>query len=200
MNCQVSDAIACMKNYEEGVRYLKFTLADFAHHGEAFKAALSQNLARREISLLERRKWPFARQTAHFWFNKFNLSLIAFLRTVVLVILVFAAIYYVTTNSPDPNAPRVISYVVKDGQTIETPARGWTHVYFSIVTLTTLGYGDFRPIGWLRVVAAIEVVLGYMLLEFFIYTLAHLSEIHPYSPADWMKYYKEKLDGTRSFY
>ena len=33
-------------------------------------------------------------------------------------------------------------------------------LYFSIVTITTLGYGDYHPIGWGRAVAALEVFVG----------------------------------------
>ena len=33
-------------------------------------------------------------------------------------------------------------------------------VYFSIVTEATLGYGDIRPVGWSRVLACCQVVLG----------------------------------------
>ena len=37
----------------------------------------------------------------------------------------------------------------------------WTSLYFSIVTWTTLGYGDFVPPHDLRLVAACEALLGY---------------------------------------
>ena len=33
-------------------------------------------------------------------------------------------------------------------------------VYFSAVTFTTLGYGDFRPESWARAVAMAEAMLG----------------------------------------
>ena len=37
-----------------------------------------------------------------------------------------------------------------------------TSIYFSIVTRTTLGYGDFRPVESMRIVAACEAILGYV--------------------------------------
>jgi len=37
-------------------------------------------------------------------------------------------------------------------------------LYFSTVTFTTLGYGDFRPIGKARRIAMIEAVSGYLYL------------------------------------
>lgn len=45
-------------------------------------------------------------------------------------------------------------------------------LYFSIVTFTTLGYGDFQPLPHLRLVAAAEAVLGAGLMALFIVALA----------------------------
>ena len=39
-----------------------------------------------------------------------------------------------------------------------------TGIYFSIVTWTTLGYGDFHPSEKLRYVASFEALMGYMYL------------------------------------
>lgn len=39
-------------------------------------------------------------------------------------------------------------------------------LYFSIVTFTTLGYGDIHPTPGLRIVAAIQALLGYILMTF----------------------------------
>ena len=56
------------------------------------------------------------------------------------------------------------------GITDNTPGGGGvthdfaTAVYYSIVTFTTLGYGDFYPRGPGRVLAAMEAVLGYLIL------------------------------------
>ena len=46
-------------------------------------------------------------------------------------------------------------------------------VYCSLVTFTTLGYGDFRPrAGW-RLVAAIEAAVGAFMIAIFVVTLSH---------------------------
>ncbi len=37
-------------------------------------------------------------------------------------------------------------------------------LYFSIVTFTTLGYGDFRPTNNARLISASEAILGYLVL------------------------------------
>lgn len=39
-----------------------------------------------------------------------------------------------------------------------------TAIYFSVVTWTTLGYGDFAPSGEARLIAAFQAVLGYIFL------------------------------------
>ena len=36
--------------------------------------------------------------------------------------------------------------------------------YFSFVTQTTLGYGDVKPLGWTRLVAAVQVFIGVLLV------------------------------------
>lgn len=42
---------------------------------------------------------------------------------------------------------------------------GWLdHVYFSFVTYTTVGYGDFVPVGPIRFIAATEALNGWVLL------------------------------------
>lgn len=41
---------------------------------------------------------------------------------------------------------------------------GFDAFYFSVVTISSLGYGDFRPVGFGRVVAIIEVVYGLVIV------------------------------------
>lgn len=41
-------------------------------------------------------------------------------------------------------------------------------VYFSVVTITTLGYGDMRPDGWFRLLACAEVITGVIFVGLFI--------------------------------
>ena len=45
-------------------------------------------------------------------------------------------------------------------------------LYFSCVTFTTLGYGDYRPIGRLQVVAAVEAVLGALMIALIVVVFA----------------------------
>lgn len=39
----------------------------------------------------------------------------------------------------------------------------WTCLYFSVVTISTLGYGDYRPTSYSQLVAALEVISGIVL-------------------------------------
>lgn len=41
-------------------------------------------------------------------------------------------------------------------------------LYFSTITFTTLGYGDFSPTGWLKILSAIEAFLGVINMGFLI--------------------------------
>jgi len=47
-------------------------------------------------------------------------------------------------------------------------------LYFSIVTFTTLGYGDFYPTPETRLIAASEAIVGYLSLALLIAVFAHL--------------------------
>ena len=41
-------------------------------------------------------------------------------------------------------------------------------IYFSVVTFTTLGYGDISPIGWTRMTASTEAFMGSFILALFV--------------------------------
>jgi len=45
-------------------------------------------------------------------------------------------------------------------------------LYFSIVTFTTLGYGDFKPIASMRWLSATEAIFGAVLMALFIVALS----------------------------
>jgi len=46
-------------------------------------------------------------------------------------------------------------------------------LYFSLITFTTLGYGDFRPLeGWGRILAGSEAFIGALMMALFVYTFA----------------------------
>ena len=46
-------------------------------------------------------------------------------------------------------------------------------LYFSLITFTTLGYGDFQPLeGWGRILAGSEAFIGAFMMALFVYTFA----------------------------
>ena len=42
-------------------------------------------------------------------------------------------------------------------------------IYFSVVTFTSLGYGDIRPVGWAKFFAGTEALLGIFLISLFVF-------------------------------
>ncbi len=47
----------------------------------------------------------------------------------------------------------------------------WDSLYFSAVTFTTVGYGDFLPQGWVKFTAVLECLLGITLTPLFVVAL-----------------------------
>jgi hypothetical protein len=77
----------------------------------------------------------------------------------------FASLYSATSLSTD-----CFSDEVKPVETL----------YFSYVTLTTLGYGDIVPLGMCRVVAMTEAVVGYIMLGMGVVAIgAHINPEKP---------------------
>ena len=44
----------------------------------------------------------------------------------------------------------------------------FSSIYFSVVTFTTLGYGDIHPVGFSRLIAAIEAFVGSFALALYV--------------------------------
>jgi len=51
------------------------------------------------------------------------------------------------------------------------PVSFWEALYFSIITYSTVGFGDYLPIGWTRVLAAHEALAGIFLTPLFLISL-----------------------------
>jgi len=49
------------------------------------------------------------------------------------------------------------------------PQNIFEKIYFSVVTFSTLGYGDISPLGWVKAVASIQALSGPITVGFFIY-------------------------------
>lgn len=52
-----------------------------------------------------------------------------------------------------------------------------TSIYFSVVTWTTLGYGDLQPLQELRMVAALEALMGYVYMALLVGLFLSMTKI-----------------------
>lgn len=105
------------------------------------------------------------------WFRHFfhvvsNVRPIAWIGLYVLLVPVFACIYNVLPDG---------QFRIPDGGT--TDFGSW--IYYSIVTITTLGFGDYTPMGGAaQTVTAVEVMCGLIFLGFFLNAVGSMkSEI-----------------------
>jgi potassium channel LctB len=93
------------------------------------------------------------------------------LSSVFVMIVIFAKIYSVIGLSAG-------TMTTKTGEIIiNTTTDFYDCLYSSVVTWTTLGYGDLTPIGLGRVYAAVEALTGYVVMSVMIAALISLSEI-----------------------
>ena len=74
-----------------------------------------------------------------------------YLLVYVSVVLVFGLLYYCLTP---------YSHGLSNGSDAIGDLTYFESLYFSVVTVTSLGYGDFRPVGLSRLLAGFEVLLG----------------------------------------
>lgn len=84
----------------------------------------------------------------------------------LLIILSFSSLYYVSPSLLHWSGP--VPH--------ETPLSHWwfSPIYYSVVTFTTLGYGDVRPASTLgEILATCEVLVGYVWLGYLVSVLAH---------------------------
>lgn len=105
------------------------------------------------------------------WFKHFfhvvsNIRPLVWISLYVALMPIFAVIYDVLPDS---------QFRIPDGA--GTDFGSW--LYYSIVTITTLGFGDYTPAhGWAQAVTAIEVMCGLVFLGFFLNAVGSMkSEI-----------------------
>jgi hypothetical protein len=88
-----------------------------------------------------------------------------YILTLGLIVLVFFPILFATVSSlHPPSSLREVSNTLT-GKIID-------YLYFSIVTFSTLGYGDITPRGLTRIIASIEALTGFAMLGLFLTIVA----------------------------
>lgn len=89
-----------------------------------------------------------------------------FIAAMSFTIVLFAGAYYTMAHLGP-------GYLVFTYETTAKPNLG-DCLYFSIVTISSLGYGDIRPVGWARLLVSFEVIVG---LSFFGLLVAKISSV-----------------------
>lgn len=119
---------------------------------------MNQNNSTSGLSLSDRLR--------HFFHVVSNVRPIVWIGLYVALTPVFATIYWLLPAG---------QFRIPDGGTTEWGS--W--LYYSIVTITTLGFGDYTPAhGWAQTVTAVEVMCGLILLGFFLNAVGSMkSEI-----------------------
>mgnify|MGYP000327284123 CR=1 FL=1 len=112
------------------------------------------------------------------WVVKYGNSPYRVLLVSLTVIVVSALLYPLTGGIQEIQNGEAITYSLENPDAAPT---WWiTHVmfksfYFSVVTFSTLGYGDIQPIGaWARVIASVETILGTLLAALLVFVLARI--------------------------
>ena len=80
----------------------------------------------------------------------------------LLLIFIFGILYWFLTP---------VGHGVMEGSEIPQNFNFFNGIYFSIVTISSLGYGDLRPVGFSKILVSLEVVLGLSLIGIMIATL-----------------------------
>jgi hypothetical protein len=95
----------------------------------------------------------FTRKKVKNWLDR--LSFPAIMLVWITLVMIFGALYYFLTDN------NTFLYY----NPTQAPVEGiLNHIYFSFITATTTGFGDIVPMGGFRVIAIVEVVLGFLLL------------------------------------
>ena len=94
-------------------------------------------------------KFTSAKRAIAIWIDQTRLA--HFLYIFALGIVVFGALYSVFSS---------FDQGLVSNTTPAAPITPWTSLYFSVVTISTLGYGDIIPRGFSKVLACLEVIFG----------------------------------------
>ncbi|MBA7592421.1 hypothetical protein ES708_34603 [subsurface metagenome] len=104
--------------------------------------------------------------------------------TAIAIILIFALSFtFIGLSNPEIIELKGTAIHQNSGDIVDFASKGFLKnnirrnfpdsLYFSTITFTTLGYGDFRPLeGWGRILAGSEAFIGAFMMALFVYTFA----------------------------
>jgi len=105
-------------------------------------------------------------------------------KTSVVIIIIFALSFsLIGIGKPEIIELKGTGIYQNSGNIVDLAIKGFSEnseirnfpdsLYFSLITFTTLGYGDFRPLeGWGRILAGSEAFIGAFMMALFVYTFA----------------------------
>ena len=108
-----------------------------------------------------------SRSSSKLLFRLSDISLKLIVALLIFVIILFSIAYYILAFSN--NGP-VFSHE------ISAQVSFWNCVYFSIVTISSLGYGDMRPQGLSKILSCLEVLMGLGFLGLIVAKMASLKQ------------------------
>ena len=106
------------------------------------------------------------------------------IKTALAIILIFAFSFsFIGLGNPEIIELKGTAIHQNSGNIVDLISKGFLKnntirnfpdsLYFSTITFTTLGYGDFRPLeGWGRILAGSEAFIGAFMMALFVYTFA----------------------------
>lgn len=140
---------------ESTYRTLKLKFKEQGEYDIAGKFAIRENI-------VKRKQKPLLIRWLLYWIYELFLGYgenhLKILINAGLAILFYSIIYYFSKG-----------IMFEDNQSIDTIIES---IYFSAVTFTTLGYGDYHPIGIFRLVASSEALIGAFLIAFYVVSLS----------------------------
>ncbi len=98
-----------------------------------------------------------------------NVGLVQLIASFVAIVIAFAIAYYALSLTAHGLSPTYST---------DTPVGIGDCLYFSVVTISSLGYGDIRPLGFSRVLVFVEVLCGFAFLGVIVARLASAKQDH----------------------
>ena len=116
-------------------------------------------------------KWELSRFVMGYGSSPYRI-----LATSLVLIVVAALLFPFTGGIQEVQGDTTITYTLEDPQNASHWWLGevlFKSFYFSVVTFSTLGYGDIQPLGtWARLLAGVETILGAALSALLVFVLA----------------------------